>query len=159
MQEVTGSDIEYELFNYFDQKSRHSMRVIIGQFVSHDIRWFSNDGKLLNVEEVNSLSRIRLAEEFLKKRTYNGKYKIDSKYNVLKPYDEFELINDIAQFIDLRIPKNYWLRLREQDKGYKDRTIVSKLYPGIDSVEGLEFFYEENYQLETEALSQATFYR
>lgn len=138
-----------ELFDYYDESSIKGLKTVIGSFVSHNIEWYKN-GDLISVSEVNNLNRIKLAEHFLKKRTYNGKYKTLGFYKVTRDFEEYELINDIAQFIDLKIPFHYWIRLYENNTGRKeDRTEIKKFYKGIDTIEGLEFIYEDNYILES----------
>lgn len=137
------------MFDYYDESNIRGIKVVIGEFLSHQVKWKKDNGELLSIEEVNNLDRMKIAEDFIKHRTQNGKYKIDAYYTVLREYEQYELENDIAQFIDLKIPKHYWIRLQEKKVGYyRDRTILSRKYKGINSVEGLDFSYDENYQLE-----------
>ena len=69
-------------------------------------------------------------------------------YPPLRNYEDFELENDLAELIDLKIPFHYFRRLN----GYDNNT-GKKLYNGIEQIHGLKFQYSENYRREDEIIS------
>ncbi|MDS0527601.1 hypothetical protein NNC19_18075 [Clostridium sp. SHJSY1] len=141
-------DLYREFFDYYDESSIRGIKTVLGTFVSHNIEWFK-DGELISVDEVNNLDRMKLAEAFINKRTYNGKYDFGTWYNKIRDFEDYELMNDVAQFIDLKIPQHYFVRIYEKEKGERvDRTYVRAEYKGIDSIDALEFLYTDNYILE-----------
>ena len=138
---------DIKLFDYYDETSQRGMKTVIGDFISNNSIFINENGGLISIEEVNNIDRVKLAREFIKKRTNDGVYKIDYFYNVIRNYTEDELINDIALFIDNKIPFNYFIKLNGGDKlSREDRRAMKLKYKGIDSIPGMKFWYEENYK-------------
>jgi len=132
------------MFNYFDIESAKDFKGVIGQYISRVIRDIKQK-ESNTIDEVNTLDRVKLAEDFIYKRTYGGKYKIDKHYTGIRDYKECELKKDIAIYIDLCIVRQYWRNF------YNKETNNSVLeFPGIRSMEGLYYRYKENYDNEKE---------
>lgn len=95
------------MFDYLENPRTFAMA--LGNYVSHKvIKTYepSVGHRLRTVEEINSLDRIELAKDFFYERF--EKYANDSEEHkrilALKP----TMINDIAVYIDSRIPKSYY---------------------------------------------------
>ncbi len=133
-----------DLFEYLDDRGKKNMKITIGQWLGREFKKIVKE-KGLSTEVVNNLDRMRLAEQYLKNKM--GKYTFDTFKQWFKgnrDYDMYEVENDIAQFIDLKIPKNYYVCLRE----CVGEEYIKGEYKGIDTVDGIRFIYEENYELE-----------
>lgn len=140
------------MFDYFDEKSKFRLKVQIGQYISQKIFDASNykNRLLVSFDEINSINRMSLAEQFIASRTRNGKYPIDSSFIKVKDYEMFELENDIAEFMDFRIVYQYWHRKYELENPDINRHSINHLYPGIEHLDGLKYIYAANYERERE---------
>lgn len=99
----------------------------------------------LDADVINNINRMKLAEQFMDERI--GRYTFaDFKhwYWGKRDYERYEIENDIAQFIDLKIPKNYYICLKES----LCEEYIKGEYKGIDIMDGIRFVYQENYELE-----------
>lgn len=137
-----------ELFDYLSERGKKGIKISIGQWLGLEFRKIIKE-QGLTIEVVNDIDRMKLSEKFINmvigkhtftdfKRWYWGK----------RDYEMYEIENDIAQFIDLKIPKNYYVCLKEDtnEEYYKNE------YDGIDSLGGIKFMYSENYELEENLL-------
>jgi|LSQX01.2.fsa_nt_gb hypothetical protein len=125
-------------FEYYNIESRSRIKNVIAQYISSILK----NEELLKPEKINLMDRMKLAEEFIKKRTYNGIYTIDEDYIVEREYEPYELENDVAEYIDLKLPQHYWYKcLKSSDESHLD-------YPGIIRIVGVEYFYSINYERE-----------
>ena len=127
-----------ELFDYLNESGKKGIKVSIGQWLGLEFRNIIKE-QGLTIEVVNNIDRMKLAEKFINmaigkhtftdfKRWYWGK----------RDYERYEIENDIAQLIDLKIPKNYYVCLKE----YNNEEYYKNEYDGI------ELMYSENYELE-----------
>lgn len=133
-----------ELFNYLNERGKKGIKVSIGQWLGLEFRNIIKE-QGLTIEVVNNIDRMKLAEKFINKAI--GKHTFtDFKrwYWGKRDYERYEIENDIAQFIDLKIPKNYYACLKES----LGQEYIKGEYKGIDTVDGISFSYEENYKLE-----------
>ncbi|WP_407306403.1 hypothetical protein [Desulfosporosinus sp. SB140] len=124
------------LFSYLLNNNRafvKSLKIAIGRFVVKYIN--SNYPFVLSVDSINKLDRIILAKTFLQ-----TKPDLKEKFNIK---DSF--LQDIAQFIDLKIPYHYWVLINNHQRGYNE-------YRGIYSVPDLIFTYTNNYKIEPRML-------
>ncbi|MBS5886205.1 hypothetical protein [Clostridium sp.] len=133
-----------DLFEYLNDRGRKGIKVSIGQWLGLEFSKIIKE-QGLTVDVINSIDRIKLAEKFMN-RTIGRHTFTDFKrwYWGKRDYERYEIENDIAQFIDLKIPKNYYVCLRES----LGEECVKGEYKGIDTVDGIRFIYEENYELE-----------
>ncbi|MDU7215209.1 MAG: hypothetical protein ACLR3R_00525 [Clostridium paraputrificum] len=132
------------LFEYLDDRGKKNMKITIGQWLGREFRKLVKE-KGLNIEVVNNLDRMKLAEKYLNDKM--GRYTFDvfkQWYKGNREYYMYEVENDIAQFIDLKIPKNYYVCLIES----LGKEYTNGEYKGIDILDGVRFIYEENYELE-----------
>lgn len=133
-----------ELFDYLNERKKKGIKISIGQWLGREFRKIIKE-QGLEVEIVNNIDRMKLAEKFVDSTI--GKHTfIDFKrwYWGKRDYERYEIENDIAKFIDLKIPKNYYVCLKESI----GEEYIKGEYKGIDTVDGIRFIYEENYELE-----------
>lgn len=132
------------LFSYYEsQKFVNSIKVKIGRFMSKTILWFNDNKALQGIGYVNKINRYELAKIFL-----------ESNPDICKAdISEEILLEDIAQYIDLKIPLHYWIYLQKAIYGdsLKYNDYVSS-YDGIQTIPGLVFRYSVNYELEPKLL-------
>ena len=125
-------------FSYLDAEENKKFRQDIGQFLSSKIKRQKRNGILKTPEDFNNLDRIELTVEFIKDRTYDGKYR-------LRPLHEpYFFAYDIARFIDFRIPYQFYNNF----VGDADGTINKETYKAKEVMEkyGLHYYFEENYE-------------
>lgn len=136
-----------ELFEYLNDNGKKNMKITIGQWLGRRFEEIISAYGLTS-DVINNIDRMKLAEKYLAdkigKHTFND---FKGWFKGKRDYDRYELENDIAQFIDLKIPLNYYLCLMEL-RGERDRTYIKGGYEGIDTLDGVVFVYEENYELE-----------
>lgn len=96
-------------------------------------------GKVIAIQEVNKLDRLELAEKML-----NESIELSIFRDLIekREVDEYDLLDDIADYIDLKLPST-WLR----KKNYTETgSIVS--YNGIENIPDAIFQKNENYQID-----------
>ncbi|EOR24462.1 Putative type I restriction enzyme, HsdR subunit [Clostridium sartagoforme AAU1] len=139
-----------ELFDYLNERDKKGLKIAIGQWLGYK---FSNIVKEngLEINFINNIDRMKLAEQFMNERIGRHTF-TDFKrwYWGNRDYERYEIENDIAQFIDLKIPKNYYACLKES----LGEEYIKGEYKGIDTVDGISFSYEENYKLEEMTLER-----
>ena len=131
-----------ELFDYLSECERQRIKITIAnkvyKIITKEIEKVNFDKKLCN-----SINRMKIAEEISNDfyKTLNKYYKVERHFEVC------ELENDLAEFIDFKIPRQYYMSIRKKETGIKDNTILKNEYFGIESkgLEGLEYIYEDNY--------------
>ncbi|MDU1280020.1 MAG: hypothetical protein E6342_15375 [Clostridium sp.] len=139
------------LFEHLNDRGKKNMKITIGQWLGREFKKLVKE-KGLNIEVVNDLDRMKLAEKCLNDKM--GRYTFDAFkqwYRGNREYYMHEVENNIAQFIDLKIPKNYYVCLIES----LGKEYINGQYKGIDTLDGIRFIYEENYELE-ELTSEGT---
>lgn len=127
-----------ELFDYFNDSSRSSIKIVIGQYISVIMK------SIDSVEAINKINRIKIAEDFIKKKTNNGLYSLDYYYRSIREYTLDELIIDIAEFVDFKLPNQFWHKMYCLDHPNVNRHNIKFLYPGANEIKGFKFFYEIN---------------
>lgn len=127
-----------ELFTFCDKKQANSIKIKIGHFIS---KWFKSHA--YSTEILNKLNRIHMARSFLGIHPDMG-----------TQFPREELLEDIAQYIDLKLPVHYWTAIqKELNPDWKDEEDEYALnlkdtYYGIQTIPGLLFYYLENYNLD-----------
>lgn len=142
-----------QLFDYFQESDIKRIKISIGQSIKNVVaNTFKDKGKL--PEQYNNIDRMKFAENFINKKLANKfKFDIFSKwYKTTREFDRCEFENDIAQYMDLKIPYYYYLELSKLNK-VKGTNSNKFLYKGINSLEGFKFLYNENYVIESELLN------
>ena len=122
-----------KIFEYIEWEHVNSLKIVIGQFISSKIRKL----RITTPEEFNSIDRIEWAKEFIDNVNYHGEYpdNFSKKYPSIKSYYTItEITEDIAIFIDQKLPHHYW-KLKGGDK---------LSYPGKSEIPELCFVYEIN---------------
>lgn len=120
------------MFEYLEEK--HKVTIKLGQIISHDIvkskSVFPHSNiNLRGVKELNSLNRLELAKMALSKMPENY---------LTGTYDKKTLLNDMAKYIDKRIPQSYekWSKGGNADNPTKIKVNAAE--------HGLVYHYEEN---------------
>jgi len=127
----------HDIFNFLSSSESVSLKIVLGQFVSHQIEWFENDA-LRTPEDINNMDRDLLAIEFLKNTFYNDRYGFS--------FQNKSQICRLSEYIDLSLARHYFIRVYEKNNPEKyDRTIYRKYYTNIFSSPGIRFQYEDNY--------------
>lgn len=131
------------LFGFLEYKYQNRIKIAIGEYLSHELVEWSNNGKIIAKYKLNQMDRKSLAEEYLENDGYKRIKKDDYKFR-FEPKPE-KIIEDVAKQIDFKIPKNYYLKKKDLNLGYEDHSTSINDYKGIHSLSGLKFKYVENY--------------
>lgn len=133
-----------ELFHYLNERDKKGLKIAIGQWLGYKFSKIVEENGL-EIDFINNIDRMKLSEQFMNERIGRHTF-TDFKrwYWGKRDYERYEIENDIAQFIDLKIPKNYYVWLKQS----RGEEYIKGEYKGIDTVDGVRFFYEENYELE-----------
>lgn len=98
------------MFDYV--QDLHKVKIRIGQYVAHYVVQEKPFSKIVrSIEQINAMNRYDLAKAFLESR--EAKY----FYRDVGEYDPERLLDDVARYIDQRIPKAYitWESEQEAD--------------------------------------------
>lgn len=130
----------YLLNNNDNRNFVKSLKIALGRFVAKYIRSHKPYGLLISIDTINKLDRIILAKQFLEEKP-----DLKEKVNI-KDKDQF--FQDIAQYIDLKIPYHYWVHI--QEIFYKHNLIKFQFhsYNGIQTIPNLIYIYSSNYEIE-----------
>lgn len=142
--EIVEEEIENEakeLFNFLDKKSSDRLKNLIGQYLVHSFSWENCFDQVITVYKLNGIDRMELAQDFFYSRFQGGILTTD--FVETRKYTEDELMADIAEFIDLKIPKQYWKQLHGDT-----------FYNGISGIKGLRFKYSNNYEEEKKQIEK-----
>ncbi len=111
------------------------------------------DNRVMTVEEINALNRDEMARIFFDSQSGLEKYKDLIDQELINPD---ELMDDIACYIDLKIPKAWHFKTlkRKSIASKKDYRKMANENPYIDIsiVPGAKFKYSENYIAEKNIL-------
>lgn len=139
-----------ELFDYYINADRTRIKMVISEALPNIISFQNANKDMISVEELNKLDRTSIAKLWITQRSYNGKYRIDTWYTLLREYTDKELLNDITEYIDLILPRRYFgisERIRRNDINL-NTSDVNKYYKGIIDVKGSIYHYNDNYSRE-----------
>lgn len=134
------------LFSYLKNRTFvKSLKIMLGQFVAESIEWYSPSGFIQTGDFINKLNRILLAYEFLENRP-----DVKEIYNLKKSFNrEDPFLQDIAQYIDFKIPLYYWVSIQKFLYGnLLTHYDFKSSYSGIKTIPELIFTYSCNYDLE-----------
>lgn len=142
-----------ELFDYFEESEIKRIKTTLGMSISRIVgKTFKDKGRL--PQYFNEIDRMKFAEGFIDNKL-GTKFKFDifSKwYKTTREFERYEFENDIAQYMDLKIPQDYYIGLLKLSGETEYNSRLKLRYKGIDSLDGIMFLYEENYHLEEELL-------
>lgn len=113
------------MFECLSESAALKIKVLIGSFVFNTLRLLK-DSETFSEEKINNLDRIKLAENFIR----NNKHNFDIYADKLSDFTDAQFLNNIAEFIDFKIPYRYWLEMRLTQRENPD----PNLYPGIKSL-------------------------
>lgn len=139
-----------EWFDYLSEYDRSRIKISISNLIYNKI---TKEIEKVNFDKelCNNINRYKLAES-ISKELYK---RLNKYYEVERPFEFYELENDLAEFIDFKIPRQYFMAYKSRETGIKDNTILKNEYFGIETngLEGLKYLYEENYKRDEESSS------
>jgi len=134
------------LFNFLTTDSRQRFKIIIGQELGRLVKFKNEKNQFISIDELNLIDRESISKEFIKKRTYNGKYRIDTFYDTIYDYSDDELLKNVSEYIDFILPRRYFIDKKLFDSKFKlEKDSIRKEYKGIDTVKGAVYVYDDNY--------------
>lgn len=128
--------------------SESSFNTTIGNFLSHKVKWITEENTIVSVDTVNSWDRKEIATRYLYEYFCPTKY--DPNLNSIGGPSNKELfIEEVAIKIDEFIPRRYFLKYNKMNqsnnsssKNNEDNTFLGKDKHEI--TKGLIFKYKEN---------------
>lgn len=144
-------DEVFELFDYYNKSNKTGFKSLLSSFISHSEFLYKNKSthEVISITELNNLDRETLADAFWKQKTHDYKYTIHGFYTPTRDVSEVEVKQHMIEYIDLVIPRHYFVLLEEQRLGkYIDRSTCRKKYRNILDIDGLKFVYFDNYERE-----------
>lgn len=133
---------EKEMFFYLNNSDKNSVKITIGEILSHRfINWVKNE-KMVSKEFLNNLDRKELAKKILRRKVIIRSLE-KKRFKTYPSLEQFIL--DVAKQIDFKIPKNYFLKKKDLVLGNEDHSIRINEYDGIHDVPGLKYHFVENY--------------
>ncbi|WP_341285073.1 hypothetical protein [Priestia megaterium] len=118
------------MFDYLTKKLKFTIK--LGKFISHNIVFIKDSNHVKTartVEELNSLDRLELAKKALAK--------MPEDY-LTGTYNETDFLNEIALYIDKRIPQSY------EKWATRDHSKSPTKIKVSDSKYGLIYHFKEN---------------
>lgn len=145
-----------KLFTYLNKSGVTSLTSRIGEFLKKYVgevyypdspRWIADPNVL------NSLDRVKLADEFLCEKTHGGKYNIVNPHHVINTFDYFTILHEISIEIDILILRRYFMIKQTMNGVSKDVAKDRSKYVTYDKVP--ELINKYNHNINTENISHA----